>query len=161
MNDESQGHAGTSPEHPLPSAKAAPTQDLSRVIATLPTREDIANLADVFSLLGEPTRVRLLIALLSGPLRVRDLAKIIGLSESATSHALRLLRAHRVVDVHRDGRAALYDLSDDHVRTLLELGLQHVDHTILIHPAPALGGSADPGTCSGASPHDGTVGRKV
>ncbi|WP_354476609.1 metalloregulator ArsR/SmtB family transcription factor [Marisediminicola sp. UYEF4] len=103
----------------------------------MPSRADIADLADVFGLLGEPTRVRLLIALLPGRMRVRDLAAVVGLSESATSHALRLLRAHRVVDVHRTGRTAEYDLSDAHVRTLLELGLDHVGHTMLLHVARA------------------------
>lgn len=101
----------------------------------MPSRDDTADLADVFGLLGQPARVRILIALLSGPLRVRDLAEIVQLSESATSHALRLLRAHRVVDVQRQGRAATYDLSDSHVRTLLELGLEHVGHTELVHVA--------------------------
>lgn len=99
----------------------------------MPGADDIADLADVFGLLGEPSRVRILIALLSGPRRVHDLAEAIGLSESATSHALRLLRAHRVVDVRREGRVAYYSLADDHVRKLLELGLAHVGHTVLIH----------------------------
>jgi Predicted transcriptional regulators len=107
------------------------------VRASLPSVEDIADLSDVFGLLGEPNRARILISLLNGPMCVRDLAATINLSESAVSHALRLLRTHRVVEVHRTGRVAHYTIADSHVRDLLELGLDHVGHTILIHATTA------------------------
>ena len=83
----------------------------------------------VFGMLADPSRLRLLISLLeAGELCVCDLAATTGLSESATSHALRLLRAHRVVKVRRDGRMAYYSLDDGHVRLLLDLALEHVNH---------------------------------
>lgn len=94
---------------------------------------DIAGVADVFALLGDPGRVRILVSLLHGPMRVRDLATTVGLSESAVSHALRLLRAHRVVSVKRSGREAHYELADSHVRELLRLALDHAEHSSLIH----------------------------
>lgn len=103
------------------------------VQASMPPTSAISDLSDVFGLLGEPNRVRILISLLNGPMAVRDLAAAIDLSESAVSHALRLLRAHRVVDVQRVGRTANYEIADAHVRDLLELGLAHVGHTILLH----------------------------
>ena len=106
---------------------------VATVRATMPAEGDVADLADVFGLLGEPSRVRILIALLNGRMCVRDLAAAIDLSESAASHALRLLRAHRVVEVHRSGRIAYYELADSHVRVLLELGLEHVGHTAITH----------------------------
>lgn len=106
---------------------------VATVRATMPSEADVADLADVFGLLGEPSRVRILIALLNGRMCVRDLAATIDLSESAASHALRLLRAHRVVEVHRSGRVAYYELADTHVRVLLELGLQHVGHSVITH----------------------------
>lgn len=65
-----------------------------------------------------------------------DLAAACGLSESAVSHALRLLRAHRVVSVSRRGRMAYYCLDDVHVRTLLDLGISHTQHTT--SPAPTI-----------------------
>jgi ArsR family transcriptional regulator, lead/cadmium/zinc/bismuth-responsive transcriptional repressor len=101
----------------------------------MPANQEIVDLADVFSLLGDPGRVRILIALLEGRMAVRDIAAVVELSESAVSHALRLLRAHRVVDVDREGRIAYYALADTHVRVLLELALEHVGHTVLLHPA--------------------------
>ncbi|MGO4473810.1 ArsR/SmtB family transcription factor [Arthrobacter sp. M-10] len=105
------------------------------VRAALPSDHDIAELADVFSLLGDPGRLRLLTSLLEGgELCVCDLASTTAMSESAVSHALRLLRAHRVVSVSRRGRMAYYRLDDAHVRMLLDLGLTHTGHTVAVHP---------------------------
>lgn len=101
-----------------------------------PALADVAQLADVFDLLGDPNRLAILITLLERPRSVGDLAAAVGLSESGTSHALRLLRAHRVVEVRKEGRNAYYELADAHVRAFLELGLEHVEHTDLLHPSP-------------------------
>lgn len=108
--------------------------DAERVHAVrggLPDPEVVEALAeDVFAVLADPSRLRLLIALLEGgELCVCDAAAIAGLSESATSHALRLMRAHQVVKVRRAGRMAYYSLTDGHVRLLLDLALEHVRHT--------------------------------
>lgn len=94
----------------------------------------IANTADVFGLLADPGRLRLLVVLLDGERRAGELAAAASLSESAASHALRLLRAHRVVSVRRDGRMAYYRLDDAHVRSLIELAFAHTEHTEAIHP---------------------------
>ena len=106
--------------------------DLDRVAAVLREQPDddvVDLLAAVFTLLGEPGRLRLLTGLLTGgELCVTDLAVISGLSESATSHALRLLRAHNVVRARRVGRQVHYSLLDGHVRTLLGTALDHVAH---------------------------------
>jgi len=113
-------------------------QRVAAVRAALPAQADVEDLAEVFALLGEPGRLRLLTSLLeAGELCVCDLAAATGLSESAVSHALRLLRAHRVVSVNRRGRMAYYRLDDAHVRMLLDLGLTHTQHTTAIHPEPA------------------------
>jgi len=128
MRDEHQ-HDEKVPERLVNASQVA------RVREAMPPASAIVDLADVFSLLGESSRVSILIALLNGPMAVRDLAAAVEMSESATSHALRLLRAHRVVEVHREGRNAFYALADSHVRLLLDLALEHVGHTVLIHPA--------------------------
>lgn len=110
--------------------------DADRVAAVrrrMPPETEVADLADVFGLLAVPGRLRLLVALLEGDLCVCDLAAAAGMSESATSHALRILRAHRVVSVRRAGRMAYYALADAHVRTLLDLALAHVEHSTLVH----------------------------
>ncbi len=95
----------------------------------LPAHQSIASVAEVFGLLGDENRLRLLLALLEGgELCVCDLAAAAGLGESGTSHALRLLRAHRVVKVRRTGRRAYYSLTDGHVRMLLDVALEHERH---------------------------------
>jgi len=100
--------------------------DLAR---SLPDEDSIARLADVFGLLGDPGRVRLLVALLEGgEVCVHDLAAVAMMSESSASHALRLLRAHRVVVSRRRGRFAFYRLADGHVRMLLDVALTHLGH---------------------------------
>jgi DNA-binding transcriptional ArsR family regulator len=110
--------------------------DAARVAAVqgqMPPEEDVADLADVFGLLSAPGRLRLVVALLEGEMCVCDLAAAAGMSESATSHALRILRAHRVVSVRRAGRMAYYALADAHVRMLLDVALAHVEHSVLVH----------------------------
>ena len=111
--------------------------DADRVDAVreaMPDEHDVAELADVFGLLSDPGRLRLLVALLEGEMCVCDIAASCGQSESAVSHALRLLRAHRVVQVRRSGRMAYYRLADGHVRLLLDVALTHVGHTSAVHP---------------------------
>lgn len=102
---------------------------VASVRATLPAADMVEELSEVFGLLADPNRLRLLAALLEGgELCVCDLAATAGMAESATSHALRLLRAHRVVKVRRAGRVAYYSLTDAHVRLLLDVALEHAAH---------------------------------
>ncbi|MFI7707739.1 ArsR/SmtB family transcription factor [Nonomuraea sp. NPDC049480] len=111
--------------------------DADRVEAVrerMPAARDLTGTAEIFGLLSDPNRLRLLVALLDGELCVCDLAAVTGQSESAASHALRLLRAHRVVAARRSGRMAFYRLADPHVRMLLDLALAHTEHTEPIYP---------------------------
>ncbi|MEZ5317760.1 MAG: metalloregulator ArsR/SmtB family transcription factor [Vicinamibacterales bacterium] len=89
----------------------------------------VASVADVFRLLGDPTRVRLLDALSHGERCVCDLAHLVDLSESAVSHQLRLLRTARLVRVRRAGRLAYYSLDDHHVIGLLHDTRKHVEES--------------------------------
>jgi len=101
---------------------------VAAVRRSLPDADVVEELANgVFALLADPSRLRLLMSLLEGgELCVCDLAAAAGMGESAVSHALRLLRAHRVVKVRRSGRMAYYSLTDGHVRMLLDVALAHV-----------------------------------
>jgi DNA-binding transcriptional ArsR family regulator len=83
--------------------------------------------AEVFKLLGDPTRVRIVDALSHGERCVGDIADLVGMSESAVSHQLRLLRAARLVRVRREGRLAYYSLVDHHVVGLLHDTRKHVE----------------------------------
>lgn len=95
--------------------------------ARLMPASTVSAVADVFKLLGDPTRVRLVDALGHGERCVCDLALLVGQSESAVSHQLRLLRAFRLVRVRRAGRLAFYALDDSHVVGLLRDTRRHVE----------------------------------
>ena len=94
--------------------------------AALPSGATLEALAETFKALCDPTRVRLLTALAREELCVCDLATLVGISESATSHQLRFLRNLRLVRARRDGRMVYYRLDDDHIVRLLAQGLEHV-----------------------------------
>lgn len=106
--------------------------DLARVrkIRTALVAPDaVQGLADTFSALGDPTRVRILDALSHGELCVCDLAAVLKLSQSAVSHQLRLLRGLRLVRPRRDGRVVFYSLDDQHIISLFKQTLQHVQES--------------------------------
>ena len=103
------------------------TAALDALRARLLVGGTVQAVADVFKLLGDPTRVRLLDALTHGERCVCDLATLVGLTESAVSHQLRLLRAARLVRVRRAGRLAFYALDDHHVIGLLHDTRRHVE----------------------------------
>jgi ArsR family transcriptional regulator, lead/cadmium/zinc/bismuth-responsive transcriptional repressor len=86
----------------------------------------VAAIAETFRVLGDPTRVRILDALAGGELCVCDIAGLVGISESAVSHQLRLLRGMRLVRPRRAGRHVFYALDDHHIVELLELAVTHV-----------------------------------
>ena len=89
--------------------------------------DTVGALADIFKVLGDPTRVRILDVLSRGEECVCRLAQLLGLTESAVSHQLRLLRNTRIVRSRRDGRLIYYALDDRHVLTLFRQGLRHVE----------------------------------
>ncbi|MBQ5759622.1 MAG: winged helix-turn-helix transcriptional regulator [Schwartzia sp.] len=86
------------------------------------------NLADLFKMLGDTTRIKLLGKIAAGEMRVGDIADSLGMQPSAISHQLRVLRSARIVTCRRDGKEAWYSLDDDHVVKLMRLGLEHVCH---------------------------------
>jgi DNA-binding transcriptional ArsR family regulator len=118
------------------SVRMVDRQRVGAVREAMPSDEDVEQVADVFALLGDPNRLRLLVALLAGgEMCVCDLAAVTGMSESAASHAVRWLRAHRIVSSpRRQGRMMYYRLEDAHVRMLLDLALAHSQHTQALHP---------------------------
>ncbi|MEU7000745.1 metalloregulator ArsR/SmtB family transcription factor [Nonomuraea sp. NPDC046570] len=117
---------------------ASSEPDAARVAATrdrLVTPDEATRLAELFRLLGDPTRARLLYALLeAGELCVCDLVSAVEVTDTAVSHALRLLRTAGIVASRRAGRMIYYRLADAHVRMLLDLSREHLRH----EPAPGL-----------------------
>ena len=87
-----------------------------------------AHLADLFSALSDPTRLRIISVLLEGELNVGDIASQLGMTESAVSHQLRGLRQLHLVRSRKDGRQVYYAVDDGHVARLYRLGMDHVEH---------------------------------
>jgi ArsR family transcriptional regulator len=102
----------------------------------------VADLAETFRTLGDPTRVRILDALSHGELCVCDLAALVRMSESAVSHQLRLLRSLRLVKPRREGRMVFYSLDDRHIMSLFRQGLKHVQEGSALSGSSASKGRA-------------------
>lgn len=88
--------------------------------------ETVYELADFFKTLGDSTRIKMLFALMQRELCVCDLAVVIGASDSAVSHQLRVLRSQKLVKFRREGKILYYSLDDDHIRSLFAQGLEHI-----------------------------------
>ena len=90
------------------------------------TQERVDSIAELFKAFGDPTRVQILSNLLDRELCVNDIADAVALSQSAVSHQLRILKQMHLIKYRRDGKNILYSLADDHVKTILETGLEHI-----------------------------------
>jgi DNA-binding transcriptional ArsR family regulator len=99
---------------------------VNQVRGRMPDEVDLINLADLFKVFGDSTRVKIISALLHSEMCVCDIAALLGMSTSAISHQLRALRQTKLVKYRRDGKVVYYSLDDDHVGTIFAQGLTHV-----------------------------------
>lgn len=100
--------------------------EVARVRGNMPDTADLFELAELYKMLGDSTRVRILSALAVAELCVCDIAAVIGMERTAVSHQLRLLRSARLVRARREGKNIFYSLDDDHVLGLFEQGFAHI-----------------------------------
>ena len=111
------------------AASAVDPEKVAAAIERLIDADEATRITELFRLLGDPTRVRLLYALVeAGELCVCDLAAVVGVPETSVSHALRLLRTAGIVRARRGGRMVYYSLTDAHVRLLLDVSAEHLRH---------------------------------
>ena len=89
-------------------------------------KQTLSRIAELFKGFADPTRVQILSALADGELCVTDITQAVQVSQSAISHQLRLLKQMHLIKARRDGKNILYSLDDDHVLTILKMGLEHV-----------------------------------
>jgi len=99
---------------------------VQQVLGELPDDETLYDLAEVFKVFGDSTRIKILYALFEAELCVCDIAQLLGLSQSAVSHQLRVLKASRLVKPRREGKTVFYSLDDDHVRKIIAQGMEHI-----------------------------------
>ena len=100
---------------------------VKRLLEEMPAEEDLYDLAELFKVFGDTTRIKILYALFAAELCVGDIAQLLGMSQTAVSHQLRVLRTNKLVKGRKEGKIVFYSLSDDHVRTIIDQGMEHVD----------------------------------
>ena len=105
---------------------AAREDVVKKVLDSQPAEEYLYDLAELFKVFGDSTRIRILYALFESELCVGDMAQLLGISQSAVSHQLKILKDAKLVRFRRDGKIIFYMLDDDHVRTMLSMGMEHV-----------------------------------
>jgi len=96
------------------------------MVRSIPEDTLLCDLADLFRIFADSTRVRILYALMEDETGVTELANALNMTSSAISHQLRVLKDSKLVRSRRDGKGILYSLSDDHVRTILDMGMEHL-----------------------------------
>lgn len=100
---------------------------VEKVSSVMPDEEILYDLAELFKVFGDSTRIRILYVLSESEMCVCDLATILGMTQSAISHQLRALKQSKLVKCRRDGKSVFYALSDGHVKTILQQGLEHIE----------------------------------
>ncbi len=100
---------------------------LAAVRESMPKEDRLIDLAELFKVFGDSTRIRILFVLSEAELCVCDLSRALGMTPSAISHQLRILKGSRLVKSRREGKSVFYSLADGHVRTVLSQGMEHVE----------------------------------
>ncbi len=99
---------------------------IGRISSLMPEDDSLIDLAELFKVFGDSTRIKILSALSAGELCVCDLSTVVGMTSSAVSHQLKILKNARLVNFRREGKTVFYSLADDHVNTILRQGLEHI-----------------------------------
>lgn len=102
---------------------------VNEVLGGMPDDETLYDLAELFKVFGDSTRIKILYALFEAELCVCDIAQLLGLTQSAVSHQLRVLKGSRLVKFRRDGKTVFYSLADGHVRKIIGQGMEHVNES--------------------------------
>lgn len=99
---------------------------IDRVQKKMPGEDTLYDLAELFRIFGDSTRIRILYVLFEAEMCVCDIAQLLGMTQSAISHQLRSLKNARLVKARREGKTVFYSLADDHVKTIINQGIEHV-----------------------------------
>lgn len=100
---------------------------LQKVTAQMPKEEELYDLAELFKVFGDSTRIRILFVLFEAEVCVCDLAEVLQMTQSAVSHQLKILKQAKLVKNRREGKSMFYSLADDHVRAIIGQGLEHIE----------------------------------
>ena len=97
------------------------------VTAKMPDEDELYDLAEIFKVFGDSTRIKILYVLFESEMCVCDIAQLLNMNQSAISHQLKILKQRRLVKSRREGKAVFYSLADGHVRTIINQGLEHIE----------------------------------
>jgi DNA-binding transcriptional ArsR family regulator len=100
---------------------------VTKVLEQQPDDEILYDLAELFKVFGDSTRIKILYSMFETELCVNDIAKLLNLSQSSVSHQLRILKSSKLVKFRREGKSVYYSLDDEHVRAILSMGMEHVE----------------------------------
>ena len=106
---------------------AAREDVVKKVLEQQPDDEILYDLAELFKVFGDSTRIKILYSMFETELCVNDIAKLLNLSQSSVSHQLRILKSSKLVKFRRDGKSIFYSLDDEHVRAIISMGMEHVE----------------------------------
>ncbi len=115
------------PELPETEFLAAREDVVKRVLSQQPDDEILYDLAELFKVFGDSTRIKILYSLFENELCVYDIARLLNLSQSSVSHQLRILKTSKLVKFRREGKSIFYSLDDEHVREIISMGMEHVE----------------------------------
>ena len=106
-------------------------EDLLKIVNdTMPEETELYDLAELFKVFGDSTRIRILFVLFEAEVCVCDLAEALNMTQSAISHQLRILKQNKLVKSRREGKSVFYSLADDHVRTIVDQGREHIEEDL-------------------------------
>lgn len=100
---------------------------VARVRGAMPPEDELLDLAELFKVFGDTTRMKILYVLFASELCVCDIADILGISQSAISHQLRIIKQAKLIKNRRDGKTVYYSLADDHVKTIIGMAKEHLE----------------------------------
>ena len=101
--------------------------DKDKIYEAMPDEEELYDIAELFKVFGDSTRIRILYVLFESEVCVCDLADILNMTQSAVSHQLKILKQNKLIKSRRDGKSIYYSLADDHVRTIINQGKEHIE----------------------------------
>lgn len=115
-------------KEPVCCEKVEVHEDLLRIVEqTMPEETELYDLAELFKVFGDSTRIRILFVLSSAEVCVCDLARVLNMTQSAISHQLRILKQNKLVKSRREGKSIFYSLADGHVSTIIAQGRDHIE----------------------------------
>lgn len=100
---------------------------LERVSKEMPREEELYDLAELFKVFGDSTRIKILFVLFESEMCVCDIAEALSMTQSAVSHQLKVLKQAKLIKNRREGKSIFYSLADEHVRTIIAMGIEHIE----------------------------------